>query len=62
MRKKINWKKIWNDFDIWCGRSECKTCGHSNNGPILEDLDREKITKLIKTQLKEIRMSNPLFV
>lgn len=60
MKKTIDWKKLWDDFNSWMdnpkSKSPCKTCGHTES----KWLDREweeqqvKIQQLINAQVREI--------
>lgn len=58
MDMKINWPKIWEDFNEWLDRKErvtvCKSCTHrSHNTPDWED-QQCKIQRLVNDQVREI--------
>lgn len=59
MRKTVNWKKIWNDFDVWLKdaekRESCKTCGLTDYRDTTEWKDwQDQIQKLVDAQVREI--------
>ena len=60
-RKKISWKKIWDDYDIWvCERADepkCATCGEVKDQFPTWEQQQEKIKELVNAQLVQIKMS-----
>ncbi len=58
MRKRINWKKIWDDFDMWLDELTdcpgCKTCGNSEHRFPKWEVQQEKIKELVNSQMKEV--------
>lgn len=58
--RTIDWKKLWDDFDVWYTDDElkrkiqCKTCSHTNySQPEWED-QQAKIKQLIDAQVRKI--------
>lgn len=54
---KVDWKKVWDDFDEWLEKKErpikCSKCHHHDyNTPEWEE-QQTKIKKLVNAQLKD---------
>ncbi len=58
MRKTVNWKKVWNDFDEWTNerseRKECEACHHAAGQFPDWNEQQEMIKRLVNTQVREI--------
>ncbi len=52
---KIDWDKLWDEFDEWCEPEEdrCKMCFRSENIYKEWDEQQEKIQKLVEKQLRK---------
>lgn len=56
---KINWKKVWDDFDEWCASKEeapqCKSCGKRDYEFPDWDEQQKAIQRIVNGQLKNGR-------
>lgn len=56
MKKKLDWKQIWNEFDVWYKSHtdlKCKTCGHKTWHAADEWENQQKaIQRIINRMLK----------
>jgi len=64
MVNKINWNKLWGDFDLWIEKKEqskvCSTCNHRNFDTPGWDEQQTKIKQLVNSQVRELLLSAAL--
>lgn len=52
---KINWSKLWRDFDEWYEKSQpqpCESCGHKDLSEKEWDDQQAYIQRLVSAQLR----------
>lgn len=59
MDERIDWTKMWNDFDDWIDNersktSKCKTCDNINHVEPDWEEQQDKIERLVNAQVQEI--------